>query len=82
MAFLGIELGSTRIKAIVIDGSGVVWASGSFVWGNKPLSDTVWSYNLDDARKGLASACSACADGSLSIVDFLETAHANYLQSK
>ena len=60
--FLGIELGSTRIKAVVIDGSGAVQASGSFVWENKPLSDTVWSYDLADARAGLAAAYAACAD--------------------
>ena len=61
-AFLGIELGSTRIKAVVIDGSGAVQASGTFAWENKPLSDTVWSYDLADARAGLAAAYAACAD--------------------
>ena len=60
--FLGIELGSTCIKAVVIDGSGAVQATGSFVWENKPLSDTVWSYDLADARAGLAAAYAACAD--------------------
>jgi len=60
--FLGIELGSTRIKAVVIDGSGAVQASGTFAWENKPLSDTVWSYDLADARVGLAVAYAACAD--------------------
>ena len=35
--FLGIELGSTRIKAVVIDERGETLASGSFVWENKPL---------------------------------------------
>ena len=60
--FLGIELGSTRIKAVVIDDEGSVLASGSFAWENKPLSDTVWSYDLADARKGLAAAYAACAD--------------------
>ena len=60
--FLGIELGSTRIKAVVIDGSGTVLASGAFVWENKPLADDVWSYDLSDARSGLAAAYAACAD--------------------
>jgi len=60
--YLGIELGSTRIKAVVIDGMGAVLASGSFTWENKPLSETVWSYDLADARKGLAAAYAACAD--------------------
>ena len=60
--FLGIELGSTRIKAVAADDAGKVLASGSFTWENKPLSDTVWTYDLSDARTGLAAAYAACAD--------------------
>ena len=36
--FLGIELGSTRIKAVIIGGDGTVIASGAFTWENKPLA--------------------------------------------
>ena len=61
-AYLGIELGSTRIKAVMIDEAGRVLASGSFAWENKPLAETVWTYDLADARKGLAAAYAACAD--------------------
>jgi sugar (pentulose or hexulose) kinase len=60
--FLGIELGSTRIKAVVVDGSGALLASGAFAWENKPLADNVWTYDLSDARAGLAAAYAACAD--------------------
>ena len=60
--YLGIELGSTRIKAVVIDEAGESLASGAFAWENRPISDTVWSYDLGDARKGLAAAYAACAD--------------------
>ena len=60
--FLGIELGSTRIKAVVIDGTGATVASGSFAWENRPLADDVWTYELADARKGVAAAYAACAD--------------------
>ena len=60
--FLGIELGSTRIKAVIIDGTGAVLASGSSVWENKPLADNVWSYELADARAGLAAAYATCAN--------------------
>ena len=42
-AYLGIELGSTRIKAVVIDEAGSVLASGAFAWENKPLSEMVWT---------------------------------------
>jgi len=62
MRFLGIELGSTRIKAVVIDEAGSVLASGSSAWENKPLSDTVWTYDLAEARQGLSAAYAACAD--------------------
>ena len=61
-AYLGIELGSTRIKAVVINEAGAVLATGSYAWENKSLSDTIWTYNLADARKGLAAAYSSCAD--------------------
>lgn len=60
--YLGIELGSTRIKAVVIDGMGAVMASGACAWENRPLAGNIWSYGLDEARAGLASAYSACAD--------------------
>ena len=60
--YLGIELGSTRIKAVVTDESGRVLASGSTAWENKALSETIWTYDLADARKGLAAAYAACAD--------------------
>ena len=62
MRYLGIELGSTRIKAVMIDEAGVVLASGSFAWENKPLTETVWTYDLADARNGIAAAYAACAD--------------------
>ena len=62
MEYLGIEFGSTRIKAVVIDEAGAVLASGSFAWENKPLSDDVWTYDLADARRGLSAAYQACAD--------------------
>ena len=59
--FLGIELGSTRIKAVIIDGAGAVIASGAFAWENRPLGENVWTYDLADARTGLAAAYAACA---------------------
>lgn len=59
--FLGIELGSTRIKAVAIGGSGAVLASGSFVWENRQASGGVWTYDLEDVRRGLAAAYGACA---------------------
>ncbi|MBU8687379.1 FGGY-family carbohydrate kinase [Priestia megaterium] len=52
---LGIELGSTRIKAVLIDESFEIIASGSYEWENL-LEDGFWTYNLLDIITGLQSA--------------------------
>ena len=39
--FLGIELGSTRIKAVAIDELGAALASGSFSWENRQASESL-----------------------------------------
>lgn len=49
---LGIELGSTRIKAVLIDDKHVPIASGSFAWENR-YENGVWTYSLDDVWTGL-----------------------------
>ena len=49
---LGIEFGSTRIKAVLIDESFKPIASGSYSWENQ-LIDGFWTYSLDDIWKGL-----------------------------
>ena len=54
---LGIELGSTRIKGVLIDENHTVIASGSHGWENN-LTDGVWTYELADAVKGV-QACFA-----------------------
>ena len=54
---LGIELGSTRIKGVLIDENHQVIASGSHGWEND-LTDGVWTYELADAVKGV-QACYA-----------------------
>lgn len=50
--YLGIELGSTRIKAVLIGRDTQVLASGSSSWENR-LEKGVWTYSLEDAWKGL-----------------------------
>ncbi|HWU29585.1 MAG TPA: FGGY family carbohydrate kinase, partial [Microbacterium sp.] len=53
---LGIELGSTRIKACLIGSSAAeVLATGSFSWENR-LQDGLWTYSLDEVWTGLQSA--------------------------
>ncbi len=49
---LGIELGSTRIKAVLIDENHLPIASGSYSWEND-LVDGVWTYPLDKAVSGV-----------------------------
>lgn len=51
-AVLGIELGSTRIKAVLIDEKHNSIASGSFGWENK-LINNVWTYSIDDIWHGV-----------------------------
>ena len=49
---LGIEFGSTRIKAVLTDPSGAVLASGGHTWDNR-LVDGVWTYSIDEVETGL-----------------------------
>ena len=55
MAVLGVELGSTRIKSVVLDSAFQVKASGSHTWENR-LQDGYWTYSLDDVWRGLNDA--------------------------
>ncbi|MCR8926193.1 FGGY-family carbohydrate kinase [Priestia megaterium] len=52
---LGIELGSTRIKAVLINENFETISSGSYEWENL-LEDGFWTYNLLDIITGLQSA--------------------------
>lgn len=52
---LGIELGSTRIKSVLIDENGKTLAQGSYEWENI-LVDGLWSYPLDLAEEGLRAS--------------------------
>ena len=49
---LGIELGSTRIKAVLIDDKGAPLASGGYGWENR-LENGIWTYSLDEVFIGL-----------------------------
>ncbi len=51
-AALGIELGSTRIKAVLIGEDRMPLASGAHAWENK-LEDGVWTYSLEDVWAGV-----------------------------
>jgi sugar (pentulose or hexulose) kinase len=49
---LGIELGSTRIKAVLIGEDQAPIASGSYEWENR-YENGIWSYSLEDVWTGL-----------------------------
>ncbi len=54
---LGVEFGSTRIKAVLVDENCNPIASGGYTWENK-YENGVWTYHLDDVWKGLQNAYS------------------------
>lgn len=51
-AVLGIEFGSTRIKAVLIDQENKPIAQGSHEWENQ-LVDGIWTYSIEDIWTGL-----------------------------
>lgn len=49
---LGIELGSTRIKAVLIDENNAPIAQGAHEWENR-YEDKLWTYSIEDIWNGL-----------------------------
>lgn len=58
---LGIEFGSTRIKAVLVDDEGNTLAVGNHDWENK-LENNIWTYSLDDIWNGLQDCYKNLAD--------------------
>jgi sugar (pentulose or hexulose) kinase len=58
---LGIEFGSTRIKAVLIDENHKVLAIGTHDWENR-LENNIWTYSLDDIWTGLQGCYKSVAD--------------------
>ena len=54
-AVLGIEFGSTRIKAVLIDENNAPIASGAYDWENS-FVDNIWTYSLDEIYAGMKGA--------------------------
>ncbi len=52
---LGIEFGSTRIKAVLIGEDSSPIASGSYEWENK-YENNIWTYSLEDIWEGLQTS--------------------------
>jgi len=57
-AVLGLELGSTRIKASLIAPDATPLASGSYAWENQ-LKDGIWTYDVVDIWRGVAGCYSS-----------------------
>jgi len=58
--YLGIELGSTRIKAVLTDENHIPIASGTHTWENR-LVDGLWTYSLEDIWYGLRACYASLA---------------------
>ena len=61
-AILGIEFGSTNIKAVLIDDSHKVLATGAHNWENQLLSGGIFSYSLEMIWDGLQDCYRVLAD--------------------
>ncbi|MGE5612917.1 MAG: xylulokinase [Bacillota bacterium] len=58
---IGIELGSTRIKTVLISEDNMPIASGSYDWENSYVNN-IWTYSLEDIWKGVQGSYRAMAD--------------------
>lgn len=58
---LGIEFGSTRIKAVLIDDTYTTIAAGDYGWASH-LEDGLWSYAQEEIWTGLQTAYAALAE--------------------
>ena len=56
--YLGIELGSTRIKAVAVDEGFRPVSSGDYTWASR-YENGVWTYGLEEVWTGLRAALSA-----------------------
>ena len=58
---LGIEFGSTRIKAVLIADDHTTIASGGYDWENQ-YKDSIWTYSLEDVWTGLQESFRELSD--------------------
>ena len=53
--YLGVELGSTRIKAVAIDEKHIPVSSGDYTWKSS-FENGIWTYDMDEVWQGLKQA--------------------------
>lgn len=71
---LGIEFGSTRIKAVLIGPDHEVLATGGHAWENH-LEGGLWSYTLDEVVEGLRAAYASLVADARSRYDVVPTSY-------
>ena len=59
--YLGIEFGSTRIKAVTVDEQYRVVSSGDYTWAAS-YENGIWTYDLSQAWEGLRTALKGVGD--------------------
>ncbi|MDR2722787.1 MAG: ATPase [Cellulomonadaceae bacterium] len=69
---MGIELGSTNIKACLVGPDHTVIASGSHTWENE-FVDRLWTYPLDAVWTGIQAAVAQLLDNTQAALDALPT---------
>lgn len=62
---IGIELGSTRIKAVLIGEELTPLAAGAYDWENR-LENGIWTYSLDDVWAGMQGCFKSLSENVLS----------------
>ena len=55
---LGLELGSTRIKAVLMNGAHEIVNRGDYTWTSS-LENGIWTYHMDEVQTGRRAALSA-----------------------
>lgn len=59
--YLGVELGSTRIKAVAVDGQYRVTSAGDYTWKSS-YTNGIWTYDLAEVWTGLKTALRGVED--------------------
>ena len=57
--FLGLELGSTRIKTVLLGEDHSVLSEGAYTWGDH-LEEGYWSYDLSAVKEGVQDSFASC----------------------
>ena len=76
MSYLGVELGSTRIKAVKIDKEYNPVSSGDYTWASE-FKNGIWTYDINEAWTGLKTAGEGGAYGIALLAAFAKERQGN-----